>query len=408
MSSEADSLWRNPRFIRLWVAQILSQSGSQITQVALPLTAVLVLEATAAQMAMLVVARSLPNLMFGLFAGVWVDRTRRGPILLGADIGRAVLLGSIPLAAMLGYLTFEQVVFVVFGSATLGVFFTIASVSILPSLVLSDQLVEANSKMAVSNSVLGIVGPGVAGGLVQLVSAPKAIVVDAVSYVLSAVSLKGLSSAEAQEKKIPKLERFWHAVWEGIYELVRTPVLKSLTISAGVGSLGGAMQQTVLMLFLVRVLEFTPVEIGMILACVSAGGLFGSAVAAWVAKLFGVGRAIVLGNFLWSLGVLLIPFAGWVTEIAFWVVGVGQVFAGLGASIFSVNQMGLRQQLTPVDRFGRTTAARRFLIFGLAAVGASVAGVLGAWIGLQSMLFLGGVGFLCGFIVVLFSPVRKA
>src|SRR5918997_3745420 len=178
----AGSLWRNGSFVRLWFAQTVSNAGSQITYVALPLTAVLVLGATPAQMGLLGIASRAPNLLFDLFAGVWVDRTRRRPILVGADLGRALLIGTIPVAALLGYLTFAQLYIVAFAVGTLAGFFSLASISLLPSLVKGQQLVEANSKLAITDSVMTIAGPSLAGGLVQLIGAPRAIIVDAISY----------------------------------------------------------------------------------------------------------------------------------------------------------------------------------------------------------------------------------
>ena len=167
------SLWRNPSFVRLWFAQTVSNAGSQVTALALPLTAVLVLGATPVQMGFLGIAGRAPNLLFDLFAGVWVDRTRRRPILVGADLGRALLLGTILIAAAFGYLTFAQLYLVTFVVGTLTAFFSLASISILPSLVKREQLVDANSKLAITDSILTIAAPSAAGGLVQLLGAPR-------------------------------------------------------------------------------------------------------------------------------------------------------------------------------------------------------------------------------------------
>jgi len=401
------SLWRNRAFTRLWAAQILSRAGTEITRIALPLTAVLVIGATPAQMGMLSVAGSLPNLLFGLFAGVWVDRVRRGPVLVGADLGRAILIGSIPAAVMVGHLTFMHLVLVVFASATLTIFFTLASVSILPSLVARQQLVDANSKLALSDSIIGIAGPGAAGGLIQLVTAPRAIIVDAVSYLLSALSLKGITASERPSRRAASGGTIWGEIGEGVRELVRTPVLRAMTLAASMGTLGGAMQQTVLMLFLVRVLELSPALIGLIFAFASAGSLVGSALAGRAAQRLGTGPAIIVGNGLWAGGTLIIPLAGLALGPDLLFLCLGQTLAGLGATLWSVNQMSLRQQITPVALFGRATAARRFLIFGTAAVGALVGGYLGTALGLRATLVMGAVGFSAGFLLLFWSPVRR-
>ena len=403
----SDSLWRNSAFIRLWVAQILSNAGSAITRVALPLTAVIVLAATPAQMGLLRIAGTLPNLLFGLFAGVYVDRNRRGPILVGADIGRALLLGSIPLAALLGRLTFTHLVIVIFLSATLTLFFTLGSVSILPSLVKQEQLVEANSRLAFSDSVLGIAGPAAAGWLVQLISAPKAIIVDAISYLLSAISLRGLRVKEAPPKQTAKEGKIWHEIGEGVRELARTAELRTFTVSASIGTLGASLQQTVLMLFLVNSLHLTPTEIGIVFAVGSAGSLIGAALSKQLAQRLGIGLAASLGNLLWVMSSLIIPMAGLIEMPPLLIIGVGQALSGIGATIFGINQMSIRQHLIPSDRFGRATAARRFLIFGLAAAGAALGGYMGTIFGLRPTLFAGAVGFFLGFLLFFFSPVRR-
>jgi MFS family permease len=402
------TLWQNRPFIRLWIAQILSNAGTEITKVALPLTAVLVLGATPAQMALLAIVGSLPNLLFGLFAGVWVDRSRRGPILVRADLGRAIVLGSIPVAVLFWELTFLHLALVIFFSSTFTIFFTIASVSILPSLVAKERLVEANSKLAFTDSLIGIAGPGAASGLIQLVSAPKAIIVDAASYLLSALCLGDISAAERPIQQPLKRPTLLNEIVEGVQELVRTPLLQILTLSSSIGTVGGGMQQTVLMIFLVRSLELSPTAIGLIFTFGSAGTLIGSALACRIARLIGIGRATIFGNFLWALGTLAIPLAGWQNvgpDLLFLCLGQGMI--GSGATIWSINQMSIRQHITPADRFGRATAARRFLIFGTAAIGALLGGYLAIRVGLRTTLVLGGVGFSLGCLLLLFSPVRR-
>ena len=199
----SESLWSNRAFTRLWVAHVTSGAGTAITAVALPLAAVLVLGATPTEMGLLAAAGSLPNLLFGLVAGVWVDRVKRRPILVWADIGRALLLITVPAAAWLGQLSFLQIWIVTFATGTLTVFFQIAAISVLPALVEKRQLVEANSKLSTSEAVISIAGPAAAGGLVQLFSAPRAILVDAVSYLLSALALTGVAEEEPQSAAKP-------------------------------------------------------------------------------------------------------------------------------------------------------------------------------------------------------------
>lgn len=405
MAREPASLWRNRAFLHLWFAQVVSNAGTQITGLALPLTAVLILGATPAQMSLLRIANFLPELLFALFAGVWVDRARRQPIMVGADLGRAVLLGSIPLAALVSSVTFEHLWGVAFTVSTLTVFSSLASISILPALVTKAQLVEANSKLAISDSVLSIAGPSAAGGLIQLMSAPRAIVVDAISYVLSALSLRGIGGAETAPRRKRGRDTTWREIGEGMRELVRTPLLRSLTISVSVGTFGVAMQSTVQLLFVVRELGFTPALIGIAAACGGGGALLGAAGAGRASRRLGTGRAIVLGSFLWAVGALVVPLAGLAgADLLF--VGVGQAIASIGGAIWSVNQMSLRQAVTPVSLFGRATAARRLPLFSMQVAGAALGGVLGGAIGLRATLLVGAVGLGVGFLLLLFSPVR--
>ncbi len=398
------SLWRNNSFVRLWLAQIVSNAGSQITNLALPLTAVLALGATPAQMGALGVASSLPNLFFGLLAGVWVDRIRRRPILVGADLGRALLLASIPAAALLGSLTFAQLYLVSFASATLGLFFTIASVAVLPSVVQKDQLVEANSKLATTDSVLAIAGPSAAGGLIQILSAPKAIVVDALSYVLSALSLRGVGVSEEAPAREQR-RSIWAEIGEGVRELVRTPLLLALTVAATVGMFGAAVQSTVLLLFFTRELGLSPATIGLVYAVAGIGSLLGAVLAARIARSVGIGPAVIVGQCLWAVSALVLPLAGLVGPALAPVMGA-QVATGIGGAIWGINQMSLRQHLTPTRLLGRVTAARRFLLFGAAPLGSVLGGTLGGTIGLRATLFVGAIGVVGALGLLFFSPVR--
>lgn len=243
-------VWRNPDFIRLWSAQAVSKLGSGVTQTALPLTAVLVLDATPAQMALLVFAGQLPDLIFGLLAGVWIDRVRRRPVLIGADLGRFVLLGSIPIAAVAGTLSFAHLWVVEFGSGILTLFFVVAGIAVLPTIVRADELVEANSKLSMTDAVVSLAGPSGGGALVQLVGAPGAILADALSYLVSAFCIGGVAKSEPAADR-PDRRRVWTEISEGVRELLRTPLLRALAISTGVGTLAVAIQSTVSMLYLV-------------------------------------------------------------------------------------------------------------------------------------------------------------
>lgn len=252
------NLWRNGAFLRLWFAQVVSNAGSAITGYALPLTAILVLGAGPAQMALLRGADFVPHLLFGLFAGVWIDRARRQPILVGADLGRAVLLATIPLATLLGVVSFPQLWVVVFAVSTLTACSSLAAVSLLPRIVPPRQLVAANSRLATTDAVLAIAMPSAASGVVQLVGAPRAVLADALSYLVSAFTLRRLRVAETADSARLTRAIVGREIVEGLRELVRTPALRALTIAVSVGTFGTAMQSTVSFLFLLNELHLTP------------------------------------------------------------------------------------------------------------------------------------------------------
>jgi len=400
------SLWRNRAFLRLWLAQVVSSAGTSITNVALPLTAVLVLRASPAQMGLLGIAGSLPNVLFGPAAGVWVDRTQRRPILIGADLGRAALLGSIPAAAALGQVTFLHLWIVVFLSGSLTVFFQIASIALLPTLVTRAQLVEANSKLSISDSVVAIAGPGAAGGLVQVLGAPKALLADASSYLLSAWSLRGVRSQDGRRIGGKARVSVRREVMEGFSELVAAPLLRTLTITSSMGMLAGALEGAVLLLFLARQLELGPSSIGLVLACGGGGSLIGAALAGRTARTMGVGPAMILGKSLWAVGVLSLPAAGLLGPTLPFVV-VGQLLTGVGAAMYMVNQVSLRQGITPVRLLGRVTAARRFVLFGAGAAGAALGGLLGGAIGLRETLIVGAAALGIELVLLIASPLRS-
>lgn len=406
------SLWRNPSFLRLWFAKTISGLGSAITGTAIPLTAALGLHAPPAQMAALVFAGQLPDLLFGLIAGVWVDRARRRPLLIGADLGRALLLAVIPIAAFTHLLSFSILWIVAFGSAALTLIFTLASFAMLPAIVHQDQLVDANTKLQMSESVLSLVGPGLAGFLIQLVTAPKAILGDVLSFLASAWSLGGIGALESKPKRqtapgMHPLLGIWQEIREGLHELLRTPLLRALAISMGVIVVGGSVQMTVQILFYTRTLGFSALEIGLLAAFNGIGTLTGAALAGKAARRWPLGIVMIVATWVQGIMVFGSAFASEVAHPFALLAGLG-IIGGCGYAIFSINQISLRQRITPIHLLGRVTAARRFLILCMAPFGAALGGWLGTSLGFQPTLIVGAVIFLGGTFVMWFSPVRSA
>lgn len=402
------SLWRNPSFVRLWIAKTVSGVGSSITATAVPLTATMVLGATPGHMAMLVFAGQLPDLLFGLLAGAWVDRRRRRPLLIGTDIGRALLLTLIPLGAFLGFLNICLLWIVAFGSAALTLVFALASVAVLPAIVRQDQLVDANSKLHMSEAVLALAGPGLAGALIQMVTAPRAIIADVVSYIVSAFSLGGMTIREANpEYRGDGFNAIRAEIAEGLRALMNTPLLRALAISMGVIVVGGAINQTVIMLFMINTLGFSPFTIGLVAASTGIGALTGAVFAQRVALASSVGGAIVAAGFLQAGALMIVPTAAYV-DVPTAILMAASLLNGIAYSVLSINQISLRQRITPTHMLGRVTAARRFLIFCMGPFGAAAGGWIGTAFGLEAALLAGGLVTLGASIYMWHSPIKTA
>lgn len=302
-------LWRHPNFMKLWAGSTISLFGSQITFLALPFTAVLVLHATVAQMGLLVLADTLPALLIGLFAGVWVDRLHRRSVLIASDIGRVLLLGSIPCVALLGLLRIDYLYAVAFLVGTLTLFFDTAYGAFLPAVVERQQLIDVNSKLEVSNLVAQIVGPALAGWLIQLLTAPIAIAVDACSFLFSAFSV---FLVHVQEPPTEKRERshFWHDLVEGLRLVVRDPMLRPIAACAGTLNFFGGITDVVRVLYFVDVLHLGAAFFGIMFSIASGSALVGAVFNTWITRKFGTGRTILLSALTLATGWLLIPLAG--------------------------------------------------------------------------------------------------
>lgn len=399
-----NKLWRNHRFVRLCIANAISTLGSKITTTALPLTAAITLAASPQQMAMLVIAGQLPDLLFGLLAGTWIDRGRHRQFLIGSDIGRAMTLGCIPLCAFFGLLNLQVLLAVAFISGSLTVFASVASVAVLPSVVRADQLVAANAQMSTASTIATLIGPGVAGLAIQLVSAPKAILLDALSYLASARTLRGIGTAASTRTTRRTSTR--QELRDGLRELIATPVLRSLTLSSAVFAVGLTMQATVLMLFLTRSLGLTPATIGIVLTAGGVGALLGAQLASRVSSRIGIGVAIIGGTMLEAIAAFAIPLSI-VAPAPVVLLILGQIANGVGLSIYSVNQISLRQQIVRPEFLGRVTANRRFLTFCLAPVGAVLAGWIGSTVGFAAALVGAAIMYVAGTIIMWASPVRR-
>lgn len=406
MPSPFTGLWRHPDFLRFWSAQTISLFGSSITSLALPLTAVLILDATPTQMGVLGATQSAPYLLFGLLAGAWVDRVRRRPVLVWTDIGRALLLASVPLAAVLHVLRIEQLYIVAFLVGVLTVFFDVAYMAFLPSLVRRNQLVEGNTKLEASGSLAHISGPGVAGALIQLLTAPLAIVVDALSFLLSALMVGWIRAPEPDPESSGERRSILSDIKQGLSLVLRNPLLRAMGGAAATLNIFDGMMSTVYLLYVtdLGVQSFT---IGIIYGVGSAGGLLATLVGSRIVRSLGLGTAIISSSVLGGVAALFIPFVGSLPlNGAVAALGLIQFIRIFGILIYNINVISLRQAVTPLALQGRVNATGRVIAFSSLPIGALIGGVLGDLIGLRPTLMVAAIGILLSVLWLVFSPVR--
>ncbi|HLZ71833.1 MAG TPA: MFS transporter [Dehalococcoidia bacterium] len=400
------SLWRQRRFRTLWAAYSVSMVGSQVTLLALPLTAVLALHASAAQMGLLTAAGAAPHLFVSLFAGVFVDRRRRRPIMVAADAGRAALLLSVPATAALGALSLGQLYGVALLTETLSVFYTVASSSLLPALAGRERLLEANGKLTASFSAAQVGGPGLAGVLIQLVTAPFAIVADAGSFVFSALSLGfGLRGVEPAAVRREGGASVWREIGAGLRFVLGNPLLRATACFTSTLNFWHTVIFTVLVLYATNELGIGPALLGLILATGAVGALGGALLAGRIARRIGVGKATAWGGTITALACLCYPLAGGPRPLAVAVLLAGELLTGFAVVNLDINQVSLRQALTPERMLGRTGASGRFITWGVRPFGALLAGWLGTAFGLRATLAIGAGGGLLAVLWLWLSPL---
>jgi len=296
-------LWRQPNFLKLWLGQAVSLLGSQVTSLAIALTAAIVLQATPAEMGLVGSLNVLPLVLFGLPAGLWVDRVPRRPIMIRTDIGRAILLASVPLTALTGQLGMPQLYLVSFGTGAMSALFRVAYGSLLPSVVRRSDLADGNAKLALAEAVARVAGPGLAGGLVQLLTAPLAILVDCASFVVSAVSLSAMHSGE-EVTHSPSAGGTWSQLRAGFGGVLGHALLRPLFFGTALGNVadGLVFQSGVVVLFLTRELGFEPAVLGGVFAGLGVGGLIGAVLTGPATRALGLGTTILGCLGLWSVG----------------------------------------------------------------------------------------------------------
>jgi predicted MFS family arabinose efflux permease len=384
---------RQPGFPRLWLGQSVSLLGSQVTLVALPLTAVLTLRADPGEMGLLRTASSVPFLLFGLVAGAWVDRRSRLSVLTFSSVGQAVLLALIPALALSHGLRIELLYALAFLIGILTVLFDVAFQAFTPLLVRSESLVDANSKLETSRSMAQVIGPTVGGVLVQLVTAPLAILADALSFVLLAAVLRTIRDPETPPVAAERTSLV-REVAEGLRALLGQPVLRAIAISTTLVNLTISIMAPILLLYLARTLHLTPTLIGVLLMVAGLGGVLGALAGAAAARWLSVPLVIGLGLVLCGVGCLLIAAATGPPLLVMAMLVAGMGAWGFGVPFSNVNQLSLRQSLTPARLQARVHASSRTLTWGAIPIGALIGGQLGEHVGLRPTLAISGLGTL--------------
>jgi len=397
-------LWRHPDFLRLWSAQTVSQFGSQVSQLALPLAAILVLDASAFEVALLGTVEFLPFLLFALPAGVWVDRLRRKPILVLGDLGRAVALASVPLAYAFDALTIWQLYAVGFLVGVCTVFFDVAYQSYLPSLVDRSQLVDGNSKLEVSRSGAALAGPGLAGALIGAVTAPYAILLDAVSFLASAGLVLRIRRAEPLPEPTAKPSMRRELV-EGLRYLLGHRFWRPLAVTVALSNFFNTLAFSIFLVYAVRQLDLSAALIGLVLGVGNVGWLLGAVAANRLSARLGVGLTLVGSAMVFGPALLLVPAAPQSQPIPFIVVAL--ILASFAGIVFNVTGLSFQQAVTPDRLLGRLNATRRFIVWGVIPLGSLAGGALASLIGLRPTLWVGAIGGSLSFLPLLFSPVRS-
>ena len=398
------SLWRHRDFLLLWSGETVSQVGTMVSHLALPLLAATALGATPWEMGLLVAAERGAFLLVGLPAGVLLDRVRRRPVMIAADVVRFALFASIPPAWALGVLTFAHLVVVALLGGVATVFFDVGYQSVLPAVVGRAGLVEGNAKLESTRAAAESVGPALGGGLVQLVGAASAVLLDAVSYLVSAAFLARMRTREPVAERDPG-RSLRSDMAEGLRYVLGHPLLRPIALCTGTANLFVGVLSAASVLFLARELGQPPAVVGLVLAAGSLSGVLGALSAGRWIRLLGQGRTIVAVPLTTGPLALALPLATQGAGLAWFAVGMAAV--GYGGVAYNVAQVSFRQSVCPDRLLSRMNASIRFLVWGTIPFGGLLGGALGELVGLRATLLVTAVGLVLCPVWVLASPLRR-
>jgi MFS family permease len=394
---------RGREFRRFWLGETVSLFGDQITLIALPLVAVLSLDASAAEMGYLGAAGLIPSLLFSLHAGAWADRRgRRRQTMIATALGRAALLATIPLAYVVGVLSLGQLYVVSFLVGTLSVLFFVSYSTLFVSLVPRSDYLEANALLNGSRAFSFVAGPSIGGVLVQVLSAPGALVADAVSFLGSALSLKSISPVEppTEEAKQGHLKA-------GIRYIANSPILRASLLTTATINFFNFIFWALFILYATRSLDVRPGLLGPLLGAASVGGVIGSVVTGRLSRRIGVGPAFALGCVLFPAPLVLVPLAGGARWTVLAMLFAAEFFSGLGVMVLDITAASIKAALVPDRLRARIAGAYMVVNYGVRPIGSLAGGALGTWIGLRPTLWIASVGAIAGVLWLLPSPLLR-
>jgi MFS family permease len=400
-----ETLWHHQDFMRFWAGQSVSQIGSAITTIALPLAAIAVLKASAFEVGLLTAATYTAFIFIALPAGAIVDRHFKRKIMIWCDAARLVIIGSVPVATLLGVLTMAQLFAVALVAGVFTVFFDVSYQSYVPVLLGRDRLLDGNGKLGASRSVAQVAGPGLAGVLVGLAGVVGAVTADAFSYLVSVASLLLIRTPESPPERAKGNRRSLRAdIADGLGFVWRHRDLRRITACSATGNLFVAMEMSLSVLFLVRVVHVSPALTGLLIALASLGGVAGAVLSGPLARRIGTPRILWFAPLVFGLPNLFIPLArpGWGVVLF----PVGSAASAFSSVIYNVSQLSYRQAACPPELLGRMSAAIRWVAWGALPLGGLLAGLCGSVAGIRLSLAIAVSGYWAAGLLIYFSPLR--
>ena len=397
-------LWRHRDFGRLWGGETVEWVSDSITSLAVPTIAILIFNAGPLEMGVLSALGNVGYPALGLFAGVMVDRWRRRPVLIWSNIIQVVALGSIPAAFFLGVLSLYQLFIVTLVMSATTVFFNVAYTAYLPTLIAREDLVEGNSKLETSSSAAAVVGPPIAGGLIQIVGAAASVALDALGTLIAAIAIFSITKPEPPPSRPPQ-PRFWNEIREGVRVVAETPSLRNLAASTSVLNIGNTMFFAVFYLFIYNQLKMSPLVAGITLGIGAVGVVVGAVIAPKLLELMGLGSTLTTALTINGLGLLAVQASIYgpatVLLAPLWLI------ANIGIPIYNINQVSFRQILVPDGLQGRMNATMRTLGYGAATLGALIGGIIGAHYGILTTMTAGALIAILAALMIRFGPVGR-